>query len=150
MQYANVNAEFGPSWYNFDDLQIHWVSRNAPWLPRLASPTSPVSRLLATDGQPCDGTGLARAVRDHAQTRPRKGAFGRPHKASRRRLGCKLTGPALVTGQYSEVFEGVDIANEDQLVVIKVLKPIKKKKVKRCAHVPFRSACAVPLGARRH
>lgn len=33
--------------------------------------------------------------------------------------------------QYSEVFEGVDIQNHNQLVVIKVLKPIKRKKVKR-------------------
>lgn len=32
--------------------------------------------------------------------------------------------------QYSEVFEGIDIVNS-KLVVIKVLKPIKKKKVKR-------------------
>ncbi|GAA6014352.1 hypothetical protein JCM11491_005053 [Sporobolomyces phaffii] len=33
-------------------------------------------------------------------------------------------------GKYSEVFEGYDLVNE-RLVVIKVLKPIKKKKVKR-------------------
>ncbi|GAA5930543.1 hypothetical protein JCM3775_003800 [Rhodotorula graminis] len=33
-------------------------------------------------------------------------------------------------GKYSEVFEGIDIRTND-LVVIKVLKPIKKKKVKR-------------------
>ncbi|GAA6026088.1 hypothetical protein JCM8202_002516 [Rhodotorula sphaerocarpa] len=70
--YANANAEFGPSWYNFDDLQIHWGLQEQYEITR--------------------------------------------------KLG---------RGKYSEVFEGVDIANEDQLVVIKVLKPIKKKKVKR-------------------
>ncbi|GAA5885141.1 hypothetical protein JCM16303_005873 [Sporobolomyces ruberrimus] len=33
-------------------------------------------------------------------------------------------------GKYSEVFEGYDLGQE-KLVVVKVLKPIKKKKVKR-------------------
>ncbi|KAI8077332.1 casein kinase II subunit alpha [Gilbertella persicaria] len=33
-------------------------------------------------------------------------------------------------GKYSEVFEGVDI-EKDQKVVIKILKPVKKKKIKR-------------------
>ncbi|ORY89168.1 Pkinase-domain-containing protein [Leucosporidium creatinivorum] len=36
----------------------------------------------------------------------------------------------LGRGKYSEVFEGIDTAN-DKFVVVKVLKPIKKKKVKR-------------------
>ncbi|KAM0746413.1 Pkinase-domain-containing protein [Meredithblackwellia eburnea MCA 4105] len=36
----------------------------------------------------------------------------------------------LGRGKYSEVFEGVDVRNH-KMVVIKVLKPIKKKKVKR-------------------
>ncbi|GAA6057241.1 hypothetical protein JCM3770_003818 [Rhodotorula araucariae] len=36
----------------------------------------------------------------------------------------------LGRGKYSEVFEGIDLPS-DSLVVIKVLKPIKKKKVKR-------------------
>ncbi|BGP18721.1 hypothetical protein JCM10213v2_006787 [Rhodosporidiobolus nylandii] len=36
----------------------------------------------------------------------------------------------LGRGKYSEVFEGYDVVNK-RLVVIKVLKPIKKKKVKR-------------------
>src|SRR2546423_5720699 len=33
-------------------------------------------------------------------------------------------------GKYSEVFEGVNIANNEKCVV-KVLKPVKKKKIKR-------------------
>jgi casein kinase II subunit alpha len=33
-------------------------------------------------------------------------------------------------GKYSEVFEGVNIANQ-QKCIIKVLKPVKKKKIKR-------------------
>ncbi|CEP11104.1 hypothetical protein [Parasitella parasitica] len=33
-------------------------------------------------------------------------------------------------GKYSEVFEGIDI-NRDEKVVIKILKPVKKKKIKR-------------------
>lgn len=33
-------------------------------------------------------------------------------------------------GKYSEVFEGVNVLN-DQTCVIKILKPVKKKKIKR-------------------
>jgi casein kinase II subunit alpha len=33
-------------------------------------------------------------------------------------------------GKYSEVFEGVNVSNEDKCI-IKVLKPVKKKKIKR-------------------
>ena len=33
-------------------------------------------------------------------------------------------------GKFSEVFEGVDIRNNER-IVIKVLKPVKKKKIKR-------------------
>jgi len=36
----------------------------------------------------------------------------------------------LGRGKYSEVFEGVNVTNEDK-VVIKILKPVKKKKIKR-------------------
>lgn len=34
-------------------------------------------------------------------------------------------------GKYSEVFEGIDITQNDRYVVIKVLKPVKRKKIKR-------------------
>lgn len=33
-------------------------------------------------------------------------------------------------GKYSEVFEGINVANNEKCVV-KVLKPVKKKKIKR-------------------
>ena len=36
----------------------------------------------------------------------------------------------LGRGKYSEVYEGINI-NTDQKVVIKILKPVKKKKIKR-------------------
>ena len=43
----------------------------------------------------------------------------------------KLIGDASVgRGKYSEVFEGINI-NNDEKCVIKVLKPVKKKKIKR-------------------
>ncbi|POY72134.1 putative Non-specific serine/threonine protein kinase [Rhodotorula taiwanensis] len=70
--YADVNAELGPSWWNYDDVQLRWGSQERYEITR--------------------------------------------------KLG---------RGKYSEVFEGVDIANHNEFVVIKVLKPIKKKKVKR-------------------
>lgn len=34
-------------------------------------------------------------------------------------------------GKYSEVFEGYNVANNSRCV-IKILKPVKKKKIKRC------------------
>eukprot|EP00877_Chromochloris_zofingiensis_P013757 jgi/Chrzof1/8635/Cz03g18120.t1 len=34
-------------------------------------------------------------------------------------------------GKYSEVFEGVDVSHGEQKVIIKILKPVKKKKIKR-------------------
>ena len=49
------------------------------------------------------------------------------------RLECtfNLIGDASVgRGKYSEVFEGINI-NNDEKCVIKVLKPVKKKKIKR-------------------
>lgn len=42
---------------------------------------------------------------------------------------CLLT-RAIGRGKYSEVFEGINITNY-QKCVIKVLKPVKKKKIKR-------------------
>lgn len=38
--------------------------------------------------------------------------------------------PLVGRGKYSEVFEGINI-NNDEKCVIKVLKPVKKKKIKR-------------------
>lgn len=35
-------------------------------------------------------------------------------------------------GKYSEVFDGVNVVNNTRCVV-KILKPVKKKKIKRCA-----------------
>lgn len=37
----------------------------------------------------------------------------------------------LGRGKYSEVFEGVDIRTPNQKVVVKILKPVKRKKIKR-------------------
>ena len=57
--------------------------------------------------------------------------YGRLAEESTRR--CVIT-TAVVgnekSGQYSQVFEGVNIVN-DEKCIIKVLKPVKKKKIKR-------------------
>jgi casein kinase II subunit alpha len=50
--------------------------------------------------------------------------------ASRRRHLQAQTNSHLGRGKYSEVFEGINVANY-QKCVIKVLKPVKKKKIKR-------------------
>jgi casein kinase II subunit alpha len=44
------------------------------------------------------------------------------------RVGCDADRPGR--GKYSEVFEGINVVNY-QKCVIKVLKPVKKKKIKR-------------------
>lgn len=48
------------------------------------------------------------------------------HYRARLTNGCNNTG----RGKYSEVFEGINVVNY-QKCVIKVLKPVKKKKIKR-------------------
>lgn len=63
-------------------------------------------------------------------------SVGRPHQGTEGEIPRLLTkrtliAPLCTLSQYSEVFEGVDIYNSNELIVIKVLKPIKKKKVKR-------------------
>ncbi|KAI6159608.1 Pkinase-domain-containing protein [Pisolithus thermaeus] len=69
--YRDVNAQFGPAWYEYDNLQVQWGSQD--------------------------------------------------HYEIVRKVG---------RGKYSEVFEGVNIVN-DEKCIIKVLKPVKKKKIKR-------------------
>lgn len=49
---------------------------------------------------------------------------------SRLRHRVILTFPRAGRGKYSEVFEGINVVNY-QKCVIKVLKPVKKKKIKR-------------------
>nr|GAT49715.1 Pkinase-domain-containing protein [Mycena chlorophos] len=69
--YADVNSKLGPSWYEYDNLQVQWGTQD--------------------------------------------------HYEIVRKVG---------RGKYSEVFEGVNIVTEDKCI-IKVLKPVKKKKIKR-------------------
>jgi serine/threonine protein kinase len=64
-----------------------------------------------------------------------------PHCFSSERLpGCRSTCSdqdnyevvrKIGRGKYSEVFEGYNVANNSKCV-IKILKPVKKKKIKRC------------------
>ncbi|KAG6902324.1 hypothetical protein C0995_001703 [Termitomyces sp. Mi166 len=69
--YADVNARLGPSWHEYDNLQVQWGSQD--------------------------------------------------HYEIVRKVG---------RGKYSEVFEGVNVVTEEKCI-IKVLKPVKKKKIKR-------------------
>jgi len=66
--YPDVNARLGPSWHDYDNLQVQWGSQD--------------------------------------------------HYEIVRKVG---------RGKYSEVFEGINIVNEEKCI-IKVLKPVKKKK----------------------
>ncbi|XP_029126427.1 inactive casein kinase II subunit alpha-2-like [Cajanus cajan] len=47
-------------------------------------------------------------------------------------------------GKYSEVFEGINV-NSNERCIIKILKPVKKKKVKFCFYI---DVCFQPLGPR--
>jgi len=69
--YTNVNNERGPTWYEYDNLQVQWGTQD--------------------------------------------------HYEIVRKVG---------RGKYSEVFEGIHIVT-DAKCIIKVLKPVKKKKIKR-------------------
>ncbi|TRM60150.1 kinase-like domain-containing protein [Schizophyllum amplum] len=69
--YADVNQRLGPSWHEYDNLQVQWGSQD--------------------------------------------------HYEIVRKVG---------RGKYSEVFEGINIVTEEKCI-IKVLKPVKKKKIKR-------------------
>ncbi|KNZ79703.1 Casein kinase II subunit alpha [Termitomyces sp. J132] len=69
--YADVNTRLGPSWHEYDNLQVQWGSQD--------------------------------------------------HYEIVRKVG---------RGKYSEVFEGVNVVTEEKCI-IKVLKPVKKKKIKR-------------------
>lgn len=71
--------------------------------------------------------GRARSVRSHSQSRQGK---GNPNKQCPPSLPVPPLVDHFLLDQYSEVFEGYDTVNR-KLIVIKVLKPIKKKKVKR-------------------
>ncbi|KAF7310624.1 Pkinase-domain-containing protein [Mycena chlorophos] len=79
--YADANSKLGPSWYEYDNLQVQWGTQD--------------------------------------------------HYEIVRKVG---------RGKYSEVFEGVNIVTEDKCIVkarphmvvfTSVLKPVKKKKIKR-------------------
>jgi casein kinase II subunit alpha len=69
--YCDVNSRLGPSWYEYDNLQVQWGSQD--------------------------------------------------HYEIVRKVG---------RGKYSEVFEGINVVTEEKCI-IKVLKPVKKKKIKR-------------------
>ncbi|KAL0072201.1 Casein kinase II subunit alpha [Marasmius tenuissimus] len=69
--YADVNGRLGPSWHEYDNLQVQWGTQD--------------------------------------------------HYEIVRKVG---------RGKYSEVFEGVNVVT-DEKCIIKVLKPVKKKKIKR-------------------
>lgn len=46
-------------------------------------------------------------------------------------------------GKYSEVFDGINLVTNERCVV-KILKPVKKKKIKRCV-TPLAATCAAPV-----
>ncbi|KAG6910588.1 hypothetical protein DXG01_009539 [Tephrocybe rancida] len=87
--YADVNARLGPSWHEYDNLQVQWGSQDHYEIVRKVGrgKYSEVSSYL---------TSSVENLRDIS----------------------------------SQVFEGVNVVTEDKCI-IKVLKPVKKKKIKR-------------------
>ncbi len=45
-------------------------------------------------------------------------------------------------GKYSEVFDGINVVSGERCVV-KILKPVKKKKIKRCAAARVSACCCL-------
>jgi hypothetical protein len=95
--------------------------------------------------EPCRLVGTAGQLRGREEGRTRQGtsfaSLQDPFLPRSRRLHFLLfphadppslppLSPSLPPKQYSEVFEGINVVNE-QKCVIKVLKPVKKKKIKR-------------------
>lgn len=110
--YADVNQNMPRSYWDYDSVNISELALCAPaaGLCALANPSRQAGASSRT-------------------TR----SLGRSVCA---RLSCPLLRPELLTlwrpgrGKYSEVFEGINIVNY-QKCVVKVLKPVKKKKIKR-------------------
>lgn len=93
--YADANEKEERSYWDYDNMVIHWGWVRCPARPQ----STQVSRSRPSMNT-CRGQDSYEIVR----------------KVGR--------------GKYSEVFEGVNVTN-DEKCVIKVLKPVKKKKIKR-------------------
>ena len=104
--YADVNAKLGPSWHEYGELgAICSFQQVQPLIP---------SR------QPASAMGVPRPLRDRTE--------GGTWKVQRGLFIFCLTSSAV--SNLAQVFEGINIAN-DEKCIIKVLKPVKKKKIKR-------------------
>ncbi|KAI0932553.1 hypothetical protein AcW2_001150 [Taiwanofungus camphoratus] len=88
--YADVNTKLGPSWHEYDNLQVQWGSQ------------------------------------DHYEI-VRKVGRGKYSEVHRHAACINLLKFYFF---YLQVFEGINIVN-DEKCIIKVLKPVKKKKIKR-------------------
>lgn len=111
--YANVNQEQPRSYWDYDSVNISWGVLENYEVVRKIGTSKHCSLPESLDGSAPLGLGSqaysgAGRENDHAD-----------------RI-CTTTG----RGKYSEVFEGINIVNY-QKCVIKVLKPVKKKKIKR-------------------
>ncbi len=102
--YADVNAKLGPDWYEYG--------------ARIARPHRPESHLSCR--QPDRVVGHPGPLRDCQESRPRKYSEV-----------LMLFSPPVVSSLVPvKVFEGINIVH-DEKCIIKVLKPVKKKKIKR-------------------
>lgn len=103
--YADVNAKLGPSWHEYGAL------------------TAAYSSILHDSSLP-DNLQVQWGSQDHYEI-VRKVGRG---KYSEVRFFSSFT--PFATSNPLQVFEGINIAN-DEKCIIKVLKPVKKKKIKR-------------------
>jgi casein kinase II subunit alpha len=104
--YAEVNEKLGPDWYEYGVFSVCAEGRTRMEPLQITSRSSGVRR---NSTRSCERLG----------------------GGSTRRCACVMMQPLSATHRYIlQVFEGIDIAN-DERCVIKVLKPVKKKKIKR-------------------
>lgn len=118
--YADVNQNMPRAYWDYDSVNISEPFPSS-LSPRHHSP-APSQRQMLTWRPPSQAGEFSKTTRSSARSvRP-----SHPPTPSTTRL----TTPQPGRGKYSEVFEGINVVNY-QKCVIKVLKPVKKKKIKR-------------------
>lgn len=125
--YAEANATFGRAWWDYDGLMVSWGLQDNYEVVRKGRPFPPPSALFYHWGNIV-----------HQSPRTPLPLFVQSCRFKHTDIflpaahlsDCRSLPPKVGRGKYSEVFEGVNVSNEEKCV-IKVLKPVKKKKIKR-------------------
>lgn len=141
--YPTANEDRGKAWWDYDQLTVAWGVQDNYEIVRKVG-RGKVSLSCSSTGQRQRADSLHPDSQCHA-IRPPLSLLCSPvancghhngsspllrHSFKRTIARTPVNEPSISPAQYSEVFEGVNVVSEDKCV-IKVLKPVKKKKIKR-------------------